>query len=739
MEQRASGEDLLNKFRRLKNKYLPWGTRRRVVYEWCLKQAKNLIGTSPHALGEILLLRYRRVKNKLFPWDTQRGRIYQSFVTFIKRISSISLKGSKIKRRLPHFRSVIIPNKYDVICFPIIDWHFRYQRPQQILNQFAKAGHRIFYINRDFAWSSQEEYFEITPIEKNISLLTLNSKNSLNISQDQISSPDLNILKKSLDSFIVNAKIKDALCLVDLPFWTPLALYLKSSQGFAIVYDCMDEHSGFTTNSPQMLSQEEPLRKEADLILASSQRLYNASKLTNKNVVLVPNATDVDHFASAKRNSQLRSLKPPIVGYYGDISNHIDIDLVKSAAEGYPDYSFVVIGRAFEVNLSDLQSLPNVYLLDEIHYKTLPGYLAWFDVCMIPFKICPRTLAANSVKFYEYLSAGKPVVSVRLPELEQYQHLCYLASGKDEFVQFLSRALNENTPDKIAERVHFAKGNTWHDRFKVITKSIKDSYQKASIIIVTYNNMHLTQQCIESIKKYTAYPNYEIIVVDNASNDGTVDYLKALENKGEICFILNTENKGFAAANNQGIKVSSGEYLILLNNDTAVTRGWLTRIVHYLKEPSIGLVGPVSNWVGNESKIKTSYSSLEQMHQFAEDYTLDNRGKTFEIRMLVMFCLGMRRQLISEIGFLDENFGIGSFEDDDFSYRVKQKGYRLICAEDIFIHHEGMASLKKLDNAHYKQIFEQNKRYFENKWSIKWIPHNSREITLKTLTDRNEL
>lgn len=723
------GEKVIFSCRRLKDTLLPWGTKRWAFYQWLIKRVKKILGVPPKwNLGETILLRYRGLKTNALPWGTKRRAIYQWCIEKIQRKkperSTIPTKN--------HLFAISLqsnPDKYDIICFPIIDWHFRYQRPQQILHQIAQAGHRVFYIDVNFVWSDKEGYFEITPIEENIFLCTLNSKKAFNIYQDKIDSCSLEVLKKSIDSLIVTENVKDALCVIDLSFWVPLAFYLKSSHGVSIVYDCMDDHSGFITNSSKMISQEESLRKESDLILASSRRLYNSCKIVNENTVLITNATDVNHFASAQRdkNNPLVSLKPPIIGYYGAISDWFDVDLVKSVAKKCPDYSFVLIGRVAEANLSGLQSLPNVYHFDEVPYKILPNYLAWFDVGIIPFKISPLTLATNPVKFYEFLSAGKPVVSVRLPELEQYQHLCYLASNKDEFVQALSKAIKENTSSRIEERVHFAKSHTWEERVKVITKAIKDSYRKVSIIIVTYNNIHLTQQCLESIKKYTAYPNYEIIVVDNASTDGTVNYLESLETKGEIRFIRNTENKGFSAANNQGIKASSGEYLVLLNNDTVVTRGWLTRMVYYLNNSLIGLVGPVSNWVGNEAKIDTDYKSLEEMQQFAERYTLDNRGKSFEINMLAMFCLGMRRQLIDEIGLLDENFGIGSFEDDDFSYRVKQKGYRIVCAEDIFIHHEGMASLKKLTNQNYRQIFEKNKKYFENKWSVKWISHKYRE------------
>jgi GT2 family glycosyltransferase len=146
-------------------------------------------------------------------------------------------------------------------------------------------------------------------------------------------------------------------------------------------------------------------------------------------------------------------------------------------------------------------------------------------------------------------------------------------------------------------------------------------------------------------------------------------------------------------------------------------------MVAYLARPEIGLVGPVTNAIGNEAKVDLGYTNLAQMPQAAAAYMQAHPGQCFEIKVLAAFCLGMRRALIDEVGLLDERFEIGMFEDDDYSRRVREKGYRLVCARDIFIHHVGGASFFHLPRSEYVRIFAANKTRYEEKWGERWEPH----------------
>src|SRR5206468_3388325 len=145
------------------------------------------------------------------------------------------------------------------------------------------------------------------------------------------------------------------------------------------------------------------------------------------------------------------------------------------------------------------------------------------------------------------------------------------------------------------------------------------------------------------------YPNYEVVVVDNNSSDGTRAYLRHLASEhSNIHVILNQKNEGFPRANNQGIDRSTGEYIVLLNNDTIVPTGWLSRLIRHLRNPSVGMVGPMTNFVGNEAKIDVPYQSLGEMETFAHAHCSAHDGQVADIHMLAMFCVAMRRGVYDE-------------------------------------------------------------------------------------------
>ncbi len=211
-----------------------------------------------------------------------------------------------------------------------------------------------------------------------------------------------------------------------------------------------------------------------------------------------------------------------------------------------------------------------------------------------------------------------------------------------------------------------------------------------SIVIVTHNQLEYTRQCLDSIRLRTDEP-YELIVVDNGSTDGTVEYLRAI---GVVRLIANEANRGFPAAANQGIEAATGEQVLLLNNDVVVTTGWLGRLLRALySDPAIGLAGPCSNCVSGPQQVEVRYESLADLDGFAWDWGKVNDGRRVDVNRLVGFCLLFRRAVVEAIGLLDEQFGIGCFEDDDYTLRANRAGFRAVIAADAFVHHFGEADV----------------------------------------------
>lgn len=257
-----------------------------------------------------------------------------------------------------------------------------------------------------------------------------------------------------------------------------------------------------------------------------------------------------------------------------------------------------------------------------------------------------------------------------------------------------------------------------------------DSRPRVSIMVLTYNNLLLNKICLHSIYRNTTHPNYEVVVVDNASADGTPAWLQefAAGHPG-LKLILNEENLGFSAGNNQAARAATGDYLIFLNNDTIVTPGWVEHLMAYLEaDPQIGLVGPVTNSTGNEARIPVNYRSARELDEFSNRRAREMAGVCFDIRSLALFCVIARREQFLSMGALDERFRVGMFEDEDLAARYQLAGLRVVCAEDAFIHHFWRAAFGKMDQDRYDRLFAENRAKFEEKWGREWQPYKSRDL-----------
>ena len=251
-----------------------------------------------------------------------------------------------------------------------------------------------------------------------------------------------------------------------------------------------------------------------------------------------------------------------------------------------------------------------------------------------------------------------------------------------------------------------------------------DSPTSASVIVVTHGDLAVTRLCLESLLSSPVEVPWEVVVVDNASEDGIPEYLRILTAAdSRVRVVLNGSNLGFAAACNIGARVAVGDVLVFLNNDTAVVPGWLDSLIAHLGG-DVGAVNPVTNRSGTDAEIHDNPRTYGEVLDLAADRRAGRAREARASDMLAFFCLAMRRSRWEEVGPLDEGFGIGLFEDDDYSVRLKDAGLRLICAEDVFVHHFGEASFGRLvDDGRYAVLFEQNRSRFEAKWGESWRPH----------------
>ncbi len=619
-----------------------------------------------------------------------------------------------------------------VLVWGVIDWHFRFQRPQHLAREMAKRGHRVVYVSPHFVDDAKPGFVaEQIGGEGDIRVVRLQARGRLVIYEGAFGEAALEQLRQSVGEMLGWVGEREVISIVDHPTWHGLARMIPNGR---VVYDCMDNHHGFSESGDGLAVMEQRLIREADLVVTSSHWLESMAKKDNARVMLIRNGCEYEHFSQAPDEVFCDAGGRRIIGYFGAMADWFDADLVRKVAERFPEHLVLLIGADTAGVEGVLSGCPNVWFTGEVPYGELPRYLHAMDVCLIPFLINDLTEATNPVKVYEYLAAGKPVVTTDLPELreENLDGLVYRAESHEAFLEGLGTAVRESADAVIrTRRRDFAAGQTWTHRGTELDRAIEEIDDPlVSIVIVTHNNLELTKQCVQSIRD-DGYSHLECIVVDNCSTDGSPAWLREWEcPSAGMRVILNGDNRGFGAANNQGLAVARGEYLVLLNNDTVVTKGWLRTLVNHLRrDSSIGIIGPVTNNIGNEARIQTAYEHLEAMPEEAFAYTRRHGGRVFDIEVLAFFCVAFPRKVYEEIGPLDEAFGLGFFEDDDYCRRVRATGRRVVCAEDVFIHHELSASFGRISNGERKRLFEKNRVYFESKWGA-WTPHRYREIGL---------
>jgi glycosyltransferase involved in cell wall biosynthesis len=235
--------------------------------------------------------------------------------------------------------------------------------------------------------------------------------------------------------------------------------------------------SAFHPANSDVESAESALARRADVVLATSRELEKRMRRWNPRTVLVPNAADYDHFARpvapGDAPPELRALPRPIVGYVGEVAGWFDTSLVRALARRQPTWSIVLVGPATGEARHALAA-PNVHFLGRRPYSELPRYLAGFDCCLIPFSASPLTAAVNPIKLYEYLAAGKPVVSTPLPSVLPFEGDVLVAAGP-RFLEAVEEAVAGARDRAAAEsRRRRARAHTWDERVARILEVMRE-------------------------------------------------------------------------------------------------------------------------------------------------------------------------------------------------------------------------------------------------------------------------
>ena len=278
----------------------------------------------------------------------------------------------------------------------------------------------------------------------------------------------------------------------------PLQVPLVGKLGETLVcYDCMDNYPAFyppgTARACLSAGLEDKLLTLADQVTATASSLQKRLSQKHAQVHLLRNGVGQQFltYRVAPQTPPPSDWPPgdgPVIGYMGMISRWLDFEAIRQLAKRHPDWRILFIGPS-EVDLSSYRQLANLHFLGPKAYEVLTGYVARFDVSLIPFRINELTLDVNPVKLYEYFALGKPVVAARLPELEPFAGLCYLAANTDELIRQVEQAVSDLSrldltvqQASIAQRQAVARANTWQQRAAELTQLLETRLAMKQVI-----------------------------------------------------------------------------------------------------------------------------------------------------------------------------------------------------------------------------------------------------------------
>jgi glycosyltransferase involved in cell wall biosynthesis len=355
-------------------------------------------------------------------------------------------------------------NREDVICFSHLRWNFVYQRPQHLLSRCAR-GRRVFYFEEPVFDAPGQPILTSSIDPSGVTVVVPHLR-----AAQEPASIDAE-LRWLLDSLIETEGIEPDL----LWYYTPMALTFSAHlRPRAILYDCMDELSGFAGAPAGLRNAESALMARAHVVFTGGRSLYEAKRHHHENIHPFPSSVDVPHFASARRRrgpepDDQAAIPRPRLGFYGVVDERFDRELIAAAAALRPDWHYVIVGPVVKIDPEMLPRAANIHYLGSKSYNVLPDYLAGWDVALLPFARNDATRYISPTKTPEYLAAGRPVVSTSIRDVvHPYGDLglAHIADDPDGFVAACEAALSESAVERqrVADALlsRMSWDATWH-------------------------------------------------------------------------------------------------------------------------------------------------------------------------------------------------------------------------------------------------------------------------------------
>lgn len=573
------------------------------------------------------------------------------------------------------------------------------QRSSQLAKTFNKMGYDVYYY---YAYDSNES------VKYDLILPTIEHKYIDNIQTHDIFS---NIRE-------------DALLIFEAPY-SKFIPYLEKAKQLNIktIYEHIDN---WETSLGSLLYDKasfDTFIQLSDILVATSMELVKQlQKYTSKEVAYLPNAVDISMFEPAYSFEQPRDLKigrKKTLIYFGSLwGEWFDWNMIKYTAINCPDSTFNLIGDCSGIP-QIVNSMPsNVYFLGLKKQQELPAYLKFCDIALLPFKNSEIGKYVSPLKIFEYIAMKKIVLATPLPDIINYPNtIC------TEDYNVWVKCINNDM--EIVNSDEFITENSWYNRCNNLLnlggldfidhKNVRQ--KKISVIILNYNNKPVIFRCVDSLLKHKDKYDYEIVVVDNNSTDGSFELLQE-KYSGLITLVKNDVN-GCSSGRNLGVKNASGEIYVFLDSDQwVVCDRWLDSALYILnKYRGIGalswaagwfdeglLTGPIVDYFPNRA--------IKSNQLFRDDVTYLGTGG-----------FAIKRDIFNRIEGFDEKYDPTCYEDTDLSFQVRDIGLKTVYCPYMGIMHLPHQTTNS-GTAGHSNLMERNGNYFLDKW------HNKNERLL---------
>lgn len=361
-----------------------------------------------------------------------------------KKTIELSRKLRKTKRG----KIKNVSSGYTMVVFSHLRWGFVYQRPQHIISRMARR-YKILFVEEPIGFTEDEENeFDLEIVQDNLHVLKPKVRDISSIGE--LLKPLLKDNRLEIGWFYSAA-------------FSPLLSHFKFE---TVVYDCMDELSLFKGAPSQLITQEKFLLSEAHLVFTGGKSLYESKSKLHEKVFCFPSSVDRKHFEKALTNLEvpedIKSIKKPIVGYFGVIDERIDLKLLQETARLLPAVGFVMIGPLAKISEEDLPRETNIHYLGMKSYSDLPKYLKAFDMAMMPFAINDATKYISPTKTLEYMAAAKPIISTGIKDVvRDYNHCISIIKTPEEFAGKIEQLWRVHQEDYSKEYNSILENTSW--------------------------------------------------------------------------------------------------------------------------------------------------------------------------------------------------------------------------------------------------------------------------------------